>query len=130
MNPHLYYHAAAVLVWISAIGLGIPCIMAIRNLRAGLGIPLVLGFPAYGGGAFERRGRQTTIPLLVGFLLVALVEAGAAWLLWHGHKLGGVASIVLLVPGAVYWWGFDLPYPPIAAVARVVLIALAWPGLV
>jgi len=130
MNPRLYYHAAAILVWISAVGLGIPCVMAIRNLRGGLGIPLVLGFPAYGGCAFERHGRQTTIPMLAGFLLVALIEAGAAWLLWHGYKLGAIASIVLLVPGAVYWWGFDLPYPPTAAVARVVLIVLAWPGLV
>jgi hypothetical protein len=130
MNVQQYYEAAASLVWISAIGLGIPCILAIRNLRAGLGIPLVLGFPAYGGGAFERRGLQTTIPLLVGFLLVAFLEAGAAWLLWRGQKLGAIASITLLVPGAVYWWGFDLPYPPIAAMARLALIVLAWPGLV
>ena len=129
MKTQLFYQAATIIVWISAFGLGIPCVMAIRNLRAGLGVPLVFGFPAYGGGAFERRGLETTIPLLVGFLLVAILEAGAGGLLWRGHKLGAIASLVLLIPGAVYWWGFDLPYPPVAAVARVALIVLAWPGL-
>ena len=130
MTYQLFFQAAAIFVWVSAVGLGIPCIMAIRNLRAGLGIPFVFGFPAYGGGAFERRGLQTTIPLIAGFLLVALLEAVAGWLLWHGQRLGAITSIALLVPGAVYWWGFDLPYPPIAAVARVVLIVLAWPSLI
>lgn len=129
MNAQLCFHSAAILVWISAVGLGTPCVMAIRNLRVGRGIPLVLGFPAYGGGAFERHGLETTIPLLTGFLVVALLEAAAGWLLWGGYKLGAIASIALLVPGAVYWWGFDLPYPPIVALARVVLIVLAWPVL-
>ncbi len=40
---------ASVLLWISTIGLGIPCVMAIYNLSRGRGIPFVMGFPAYGG---------------------------------------------------------------------------------
>jgi hypothetical protein len=120
---------AAILVWISAVGLGVPCIMAIRNLAAGRGIPLVLGFPAYGGGAFERHGLSTTIPLLLGFLLICLLEAIAGWLLWGGHRSGAILALALLVPGAIYWWGFDLPYPPIAAVVRVILIVLGWSSL-
>jgi hypothetical protein len=35
----------------------------------------------------------------------------------------------LLVPGAVFWIGFDLPYPPIIALARTVLIVLSWSSL-
>jgi hypothetical protein len=103
--------------------------MAIRNLSLGRGIPLVLGFPAYGGGAFERRGFPTTIPLLAGFLAVCIFEAVAGSLLWGGNKAGAVLAILLLVPGAVYWWGFDLPYPPVIAVARTALIALGWSSL-
>ena len=56
---------AAILLWISAVGLGVPCLMAIRNLSTGRDIPLVMGFPAYGGGAFERHGLATTIPLVL-----------------------------------------------------------------
>ena len=129
MSVPISLRVAAIVVWISAVGLGVPCIMAIRNLSAGRGIPLVLGFPAYGGGAFERHGLSTTIPLLLGFLIVCLLEAVAGWLLWGGHRSGAILALALLVPGAIYWWGFDLPYPPIAAVVRVILIVLGWSGL-
>lgn len=117
---------AAALVWISGVGLGVPCIMAIRNLASGRDLPLVFGFTAYGGGAFERHGLNTSIPLLLGFLLILLVEIPAGWLLWEGYKAGGILSLGLLVPAAVYWWGFDLPYPPIAAFFRAILILLSW----
>ena len=120
---------AAVLVWISGVGLGIPSIMAIRNLASGRDLPLVFGFTAYGGGAFERHGLNTSIPLLLGFLLISLIEIPAGWLLWEGYQSGGILSLGLLIPGTVYWWGFDLPYPPIVAVARVILILMSWPAL-
>ncbi len=90
---------------------------------------MVLGFPAYGGGGFERHGLQTTVPLLVGFLLVCVLEAIAGYLLWGGFRSGGILAIVLLAPGALFWWGFDLPYPPIAAAIQTILLILGWPGL-
>jgi hypothetical protein len=37
--------------------------------------------------------------------------------------------LVLLVPSAVFWWGFDLPYPPIIAAVRTLLILLSWGSL-
>jgi hypothetical protein len=119
----------AILVWISAVGLGVPCLMAIRNLAAGRGIPTIFGFPAYGGGAFERRGIPTTIPLLLGFLLICILEAVAGWLLWGGHRIGAILGFALLLPCAIYWWGFDLPYPPMVAVVRVIVIVLGWSAL-
>jgi len=130
MNLPILLRFASVLLWISAIGLGVPCIMAIHNLSQGRGIPFVFGFPAYGGGGFERHGLVTSIPLLVGFLVICLIEGYAGWLLWNGHKAGGLLALILLVPGTIYWWGFDLPYPPIAAFIRTVLILTSWPSLV
>jgi hypothetical protein len=122
--------AAAIISWVLAVGLGVPCLMAIRNLSSGRDIPLVLGFPAYGGGAFERHGLPTSIPLLAGFFLVCILEAVAGWLLWGGHRVGGVLALILLVPGAAYWWGFDLPYPPIVAAVRTILLVLGWSSLI
>lgn len=110
-------------------GLGIPCLMCIQSLLAGRGIPLVFGFPAYGGGPFEQNGVRTTIPIVVGFLVVGLLEGLAGWLLWTGRVAGGILALALLPFGAVYWWGFALPYPPLAAIVTTVLIVLRWKSL-
>jgi hypothetical protein len=41
---------AAVLLWINGAGFGVFTLPAIRNLLTGRGIPIVMGFKAYGGG--------------------------------------------------------------------------------
>ena len=117
---------AAGLLWLSTFGLGIPCLLCIRSLRAGRGIATVFGYPAYGQGPFEQHGIPTTVPLVVGFLLICILDGIAGWLLWEGHRSGAIMGTILLVPEAVYWWGFALPFPPIAAVVRTVLIAVEW----
>ena len=121
--------ASAVLLFINGVGFGFPCVLAIRNLMAGRDIPIIMGFPAYGRGPFERIGISTTIPLLAAFLLVCSLEVVAGWLLWSGDKTGAILALVLLPFGAVFWWGFALPIPPIFAVARTVLIVLNWEHL-
>lgn len=121
--------AAAILLWFTALGFGIFCLPAIGNLLAGRSIPYVLGFPAYGEGPFERIGIPTTVPLLAAFLLVCILEGLAGWLLWHGDKSGAVLALALVPVGAIFWWGFALPIPPIVALVRTVLIVLSWQSL-
>lgn len=118
--------AAAALLWTTAIGFGIFCPPAIRSVLAGRGIPRVLGFPAYGEGPFERHGVPTTAPLLAGFLLVCILEGVAGWSLWGGYRAGAILALALLPVGAIYWWGFALPVPPVLAVVRTVLIVWYW----
>lgn len=120
---------AAILLWITAVGLGIFCLPAISNLLAGRDIPYVMGFPAYGKGPFECVGIPTTVPLLVAFLLVCILEGVAGWLLWGGHKAGAILALVLLPAGAIFWWGFALPFPPIFALVRTILIVFGWQSL-
>jgi hypothetical protein len=48
--------AASVLAWIDAVGLGLPCVLAIWSVSTGRGVPLVLGYPAYGGGPSSPTG--------------------------------------------------------------------------
>jgi hypothetical protein len=103
--------------------------VCIRSLLAGRGIAVVMGFPTFGRGAFERHGIYTTVPLVSAFLLVCVLEAFAGWLLWNGRLSGAVLALCLLPAGAVFWWGFDLPYPPIVAVVRTVLILVSWRAL-
>ena len=120
---------AAILQWFVAFGFGVFCIPAIRNLWRGQPIPIVMGFPAYGHGPFERIGMPTTVPLLVSFLVVCVLEIVAGVLLWGGSMSGAVLSFILLPAGGVFWWGFALPIPPIFAVLWTVLILAGWPAL-
>lgn len=129
MSVPLSLRLAAILLWFSSLGLGIPCLLCIRNLLAGRGIPYVMGFPAYGGGPFERHGIRTTVWLVSAFLLVCVLEFVAGWLLWGGHRSGAILALALLPFGALFWWGFALPIPPITALARTILILLSWRSL-
>ena len=85
-------YLAAVLCWFTAFGFGLPNLPAIWSLLNGRGVPLLFGFPAYGGGTFERFGITTSIPLLGAFLLICVLEAVAGWLLWDGQQSGGLVG--------------------------------------
>lgn len=117
------------MLFFNGLGFGVPCVLAIRNLRAGQGIPYIMGFPAYGGGPFERVGISTTVPLLAAFLLVCSLEIAAGGLLWDANKVGAILALALLPFGALFSWGFALPIPPLLALVRTVLIALNWEQL-
>jgi hypothetical protein len=121
--------AAAILLWFTALGFGVFCLPAISNLLKGRDIPYVMGFPAYGKGPFERIGIPTTVPLLAAFLLVCILEGVAGWYLWGGHKGSAILAFVLVPAGAIFWWGFALPIPPIFALIRTILIVLSWQSL-
>ena len=120
---------AAALLWFNGLGFGVCCLPGIVNLSRGKDIPMILGFPAYGRGPFERIGIRTTVPLLIAFLLVCSLEVVAGWLLWGGSKAGAIIALAALPAGAVFWWGFELPIPWILAVGRTVLILLDWRAL-
>lgn len=129
MTDLVLLRVAAILHWFVAVGFGVFCFPAIRNLLIGRDIPIVMGFPAYGRGPFERVGILTTIPLLAAFLLVCILEAVSGFLLWGGYRSGAVLALVLLPVGGVFWWGFALPIPPILAFVWTILILLGWQTL-
>ncbi len=81
MTIPVQLRVAAILLWITAMGLGIFCVPAIGNLLTGRDIPYDIGFPAYGRGPFERVGIPTTVPLLAAFLLICILEGLAGWML-------------------------------------------------
>jgi len=109
MSVPLFLRVAAILHWFIAVGFGVFCVPAIRNLLSGRDIPIVMGFPAYGRGPFEHVGIPTTVPLLAAFLLVCMLEAVAGFFLWRGSMVGAVLALVLLpVEGSS---GGGLPCP-------------------
>ncbi len=129
MNVSPLLRLAAILTLISGVGFGVFCIPAIRNLINGYDIPIIMGFPAYGRGPFERNGFPTTVPLLVGFLIVCILEVVAGMQVWGGSKTGAILALALLPAGAIFWWGFALPFGPLFAFLRTILILLGWQSL-
>ena len=121
--------AAAFLLAFSGLGFGIPAVLGIKSLAAGEGVATVMGFPAYGHGPFERHGVESTVPLLVGFLAVCLLEVVAGVLVWQGRLTGAWLAVALLAPGAVYWWGFALPFGWVFGAVRTALVAWRWSAL-
>lgn len=120
---------ASALLWIDGLGFGVFCLPALRNLAAGKDIPIIMGFPAYGRGPLDRIGVPSTVPLVSAFLIVCALECVAGWSLWGAHKWGAVLALVVLPAGAIFWWGFALPIPPILAVVRTMLMLMAWKSL-
>lgn len=129
MKIPLFLRLAGIFMIINGVGFGVFCIPAIRNLMAGRDIPIIMGFPAYGRGPFERAGIQTTVPLLAGFLLICILVAVAGGLVWGGSRVGAILALALLPACAIFWWGFALPYGPVIALLSTILLLLGWGSL-
>jgi hypothetical protein len=84
---------------------------------------------ANGGPFYFNFSRGTFVALLGASMLLAFAQAWAAWLLWAGKRSGALLEFGLLPVEAAFWYGFALPIPPLLAIARLVLTALAWRGL-
>jgi len=120
---------AAVLAWFAGLCFGLPCTYAIWYLADHGAVWTFLGFPTYGSGPFEDIGIQTTVPLLVLFLLVCAAELTAGWLLWRRRRAGAALALALLPVEFAFWIGFALPLGPPAGLARTALILLGWSSL-
>ena len=72
---------------------------------------------------------QSTVPLLLLFVLVCLLECVAGWMLWSGTRSGAIFALALLPIAVVFWWGFALPIPPILATVWTALILINWQQL-
>jgi hypothetical protein len=105
-------------------------VLIARHLLAHRELPLSPFGWRYMGGPFESVGVETFVILLAGFQLVCGLEALAGWLIWNGHRPGGLLGLALLPAAAIFWYGFALPIPPILALARATILVANWSDLV
>ncbi len=81
----------------------------------------------YAGPWSARFLNDRVIALLLAYASVVLAAVLSGWLLWRMPKPGAVLNLGLLPVEAVFWIGFALPVPWLFGIARVALVALAWP---
>jgi hypothetical protein len=120
----------AVVTWVYAAGFGIATIPVALYLARYSRLPVFLGlFESFGGPWSSRFGHGTFTWLLLAFLAVTVAAGWAAWLVWHGSKVGAALTLALLPVEAVFWFGFALPIPVLLGLVRVVLLVVGWRAL-
>lgn len=120
---------ASISAWFLGLGFGLPCLYGIWHLWRGKGIAYFIGFPTYGHGPFEKWGVHTSMPLLLGFLLVCMIECVVGQMLWSAGKGGAILSLVLIPVEMLFYIGFALPVGPPFVLLRTVLVLLSWSAL-
>lgn len=122
-----HWRIAAVVTWAYAAGFGLSTIPVALYLRRRGQLPEFFDlFEMFGGPWSARLAQRTFIMLLLTFLVVNVVTAWAAWLVWNGSKPGAVLSLALLPVEGVFWIGFALPIPWLLGALRLVLLVLGW----
>ncbi len=116
---------AGALAILTGLGFGIPAVLGTRYFAQHGEIWQLWGFPTYGGGPFERFGLQTSVSLLVGFVVVCGAELVLGALLLAGWEPALWLSIALLPFELAYWIGFALPFGFVFGAARLIVTILA-----
>ncbi len=117
--------AAAICSILLGLGFGVPAIAGTVHFARAGEVWMLLGFPTYGGGPFERIGLPTSVPLLIGFVLVCLAEVAVGAMLLLDLPNAATISYLLLPVELVFWIGFALPFGPPLGIARTILLLLA-----
>ena len=107
------------------LGFGLPAVFGTLHFARTGEIWVFLGFPTYGGGPFEGLGLPTSVPLLMGFVVVCFVEVIVGVMLLRDVPYAAALSYVLLPFEFAFWIGFALPFGPPLGIVRTVLLVLA-----
>ena len=98
--------AAAVCSLVLGLGFGLPGAYGAWYFARLGEVWTFLGFPTYGDGPFERWGVPTSVPLLVGFVLVCTAEVAVGVLLWRDADATLWLALALLPVELAFWVGF------------------------
>ncbi len=121
---------AAQVTWTYAAMFGVPAVPVAIFLAEKGRLPSLWGlFDMYGRPWSSRFADDRVVALLPVYSGLVLAAVLSGWLLWQMRKAGAVLNLALLPVEAVFWSGFALPVPWLFGIARVALVALAWPEL-
>jgi hypothetical protein len=129
METVLPVRAAAMLFLVPAVGFLVANVLIARHLLEHRELPMSPFGWRYMAGPFEAFGVETFVILLAAFQVVCALEAIAGWLLWNDQRGGGVLGLALLPVAAIFWYGFELPLPPLWSIARAAVVIANWSAL-
>jgi hypothetical protein len=118
--------ASAVVHWVSGLGTVavIPWVLAAmareREIQTG-----PFGIRSLAGGPFEQLGIDWMVGLGWTYVGLGVLEVLAGMILWKRRRAGAWLSVGLTPPLIVFWVGFALPFPPLVATLRLMLL---WAG--
>lgn len=122
--------AAAVVIWVYAAMFGAPAVPVAILLAKNGRLPSLWGmFDMYGGPWSARFDDDRVVGPLLAYAGVVLAAVVSGWLLWKTRRAGAALNLGLLPLEAAFWSGFALPIPWLFGIARIALVALAWPEL-
>jgi hypothetical protein len=88
-------------------------------------LPVLMGIRLL-SGPFERLGLPALIVAGLLYAAISALKLLAAYWLAQGRRDGVVLELVLLGLSAIFWYGFALPFGPLAGVPEFILLLLAW----
>ncbi len=80
-------------------------------------------------GPFERLGLDGLIVAGLVFVVVSALKLLAAYWLAQAQRDGAVLALILLGLSVIFWYGFALPFGPLAGLIELALLLFAWRGL-
>jgi hypothetical protein len=116
---------AGVIAILTGLGFGIPGILGARYFAQHNAVWTFMGFPTYGGGPFERFGLQSSVPLLVSFVVVSALEVILGTFMLFGVNGALWSSLALLPIELAYWYGFALPLGFVFGLLRTIAVIIA-----
>ncbi|MET0163981.1 MAG: hypothetical protein ABW318_03125, partial [Vicinamibacterales bacterium] len=82
------------MTWIYVAAFGSPVISNVSYLLQNGTLPAFLDlFTMYGGPLSVRLSEGSLVGVLVALLVVTLVAAWVAWLVWNGSKVGAIVGL-------------------------------------
>jgi hypothetical protein len=127
--PDLSLKASAAVMWVGALGIGVAATLVASHLLRERTLPMVMGIRLFGGGMVERWRPETIVVLLGLFTATCALQIFAGWMVWNGQKFGAILLLAMLPVEVAFWIAFALPFPPLLAVTRLVLLAWGWSAL-
>ena len=91
-------------------------------------LPVLMGIRLL-SGPFERLGLPGLIVAGLVYVVASALKLLAAYWLAQGRRDGAALELVLLGLSVIFWYGFALPFGPLAGVPEFILLLLAWGSL-